>query len=154
MKSRRHIIITAVVLANLAGVPLFATSTKTDEAAIRALDVGWSHATEIKDMDKAISFYADDASVLPDHGPIVTGKAAIKAAWSQFMAMPGFSLRFTPNKIVISKSGDLAYDVGTFEMTLNDAQGKIVTTVGKYVVNWQKRGGDWKAVTDIFNDDK
>ena len=48
----------------------------------------------------------------------------------------------------------MAYEIGTFHSTLNDAQGKPAASVGKYVVNWGKRGGQWKVVADIFNDDK
>ena len=125
-----------------------------DEQAIRALDVAWSQAAGAKDLDKTVSFYADDASMLPANAPIANGRDAIRAAWSQFMAMPGFSISFAPNKIVIAKSGDMAYEIGTFHSTLNDAQGKPTASVGKYVVNWEKRGGQWKVVADIFNDDK
>jgi len=47
---------------------------------------------------------------------------------------------------------DVAYEIGTFHSTLNDAQGKPAASVGKYVMNWEKRGGQWKVVADIFND--
>ena len=36
-----------------------------DEAAIRSVDVAWSQAAETKDLGKLLSFYAQDASVLP-----------------------------------------------------------------------------------------
>jgi len=58
------------------------------------------------------------------------------------------------DEIIIAKAGDMAYEIGTYHLTLNDAQGKPAASVGKYVVNWQKRGGQWKVVADIFNADK
>ena len=125
-----------------------------DEQAIRALDTAWSQAAGARDLDKTVSFYADDASMLPANAPIASGKEAIHTAWSQLMALPGFSLSFAPSKIVIAKAGDMAYKIGTYHLTVNDAQGKPAASVGKYVVNWQKRGGQWKVVADIFNDDK
>jgi ketosteroid isomerase-like protein len=71
------------------------------------------------------------------------------------MSMPGFSLTFAPTKIEIAKAGDMAYDVGTAELKLNDASGNPTTTVGKYVVVWKKQPDkQWKAVADIFNTDK
>jgi uncharacterized protein (TIGR02246 family) len=138
---------------------LFASSiafanASADEQAIRALDTAWSHAAETKDLDKTVSFYADDASILPPNMPIATGTAAIRGVWSQFLSMPGFSITFVPSKVVIAKSGDMAYEIGTFHTTVNDAQGKAISSVGKFVVNWQKRNGQWKVVADIFNDDK
>jgi ketosteroid isomerase-like protein len=75
--------------------------------------------------------------------------------WAGLMGMPGFSLSFSPTKIDVAKSGDLAYDVGTFELKLNDANGSPTTMMGKYVVVWKKQAdGHWKAAADIFNPDK
>jgi len=144
----------ALAVLLLASSVTFANDASADEQTIRALDTAWSHAAETKDLDKTVSFYADDASILPPNMPIATGKNAIRAVWSQFMSMPGFSITFAPSKVVIAKSGDMAYEIGTFQTTVNDAQGKPTSSVGKFVVNWQKRGGQWKVVADIFNDDK
>ena len=154
MKLHKNFVVVLMLLAVLASIPALAKDASSNENAIRALDAAWSQAAGAKDLDKTVSFYADDASLLPANAPIATGKDAIRAAWSQFMALPGFSLSFTPNKIVVAKSGDMAYEIGTFQSTLNDAQGKPAASVGKYVVNWQKRSGQWKVVADIFNDDK
>jgi uncharacterized protein (TIGR02246 family) len=144
----------SMILALLGSTLAFAMDASADEQAIRALDVAWSHAAEVKDLDKTVSFYADDASILPPNMPIATGKDAIRAVWSQFLSAPGFSITFAPSKIVVSKSGDMAYEIGVFQSTANDAQGKPAASVGKFVVNWQKRAGQWKVVADIFNDDK
>lgn len=48
----------------------------------------------------------------------------------------------------------MAWEVGTFELKLNDAQGNLMTIPGKYVVTWKKLGGTWKVAVDIFNTDK
>jgi len=57
-----------VVLMFLTGtVPLgFAQIGKqsADESEIRKSDAAWSHAAESKELDKFVSFYADDASAL------------------------------------------------------------------------------------------
>ena len=154
MQPHKNFVRVLLVLAVLSSTLAFGKDASRDEQAIRALDAAWSQAAGAKDLDKTVSFYADDASMLPANAPIANGKDAIRAAWSQLMALPGFSLSFAPSKIVIAKAGDMAYEIGTFHFTLNDSQGKPATSVGKYVVNWQKRGGQWKVVADIFNDDK
>jgi uncharacterized protein (TIGR02246 family) len=142
-----------LLVVTLASSFTFAKDTSADEQAIRALDVAWSNAAQSKDLDKTVSYYADDASVLPPNMPIATGKDAIRAVWSQMLSGPG-SITFGPTKIVVSESRDLAYEIGTYQSTANDAQGKPATSTGKFVVAWQKRGGQWKVVADIFNDDK
>jgi ketosteroid isomerase-like protein len=53
----------------------------------------------------------------------------------------------------VAHSRDLAYEVGTFELTLDDAQGKPVKTPGKYVVVWKQTDGKWRVAADIFNTD-
>jgi ketosteroid isomerase-like protein len=71
------------------------------------------------------------------------------------MSKPGFKLSFAPTTIEVSKSGDMAYDIGTFELTMNDPQGNATMIPGKYVVVWKKQPNhNWKAIADIFNTDK
>ncbi len=139
------------------GAPAFAQDghRPPDEKTIRDADAVWSRAAGSKDLEQTVSFYSDDASVLPFNGPIATGKEQIRKAWSHLMSLSGFALHFAPSKIEVASGGDLAYEVGTFELTVNDAQGSPTITPGKYVVVWKKQPkGDWKAAADIFNTDK
>jgi len=126
-----------------------------DEQAIRKLDKDWSAAAQTKDVDKTVSFYSDDASALPFNAPIATGKDQIRQVCAHLTSLPGFALTFGPTKIEVAKSGDLAYDLGTFELKTNDAQGNVNTEVGKYVVVWKKQPDkQWKAIIDMFSTDK
>ena len=92
---------------------------------------------------------------MPFNGPIVNGKAKIQETWAGLMAKPGFALHFEPTRIVVAKSHDMAYDIGTFELTMNDDKGKPATMVGKFLVAWKKQPtGEWKVEADCFNTDK
>ncbi|MBS0377625.1 MAG: hypothetical protein JSS29_04000 [Proteobacteria bacterium] len=65
------------------------------------------------------------------------------------------ALHFEPKQIVVAQSCDMALDVGTFELTLNDAQGKPTVGVRRYLVAWAKqKNGQWKAAADCFNADQ
>ena len=44
---------------------------------------------------------------------------------------------------------DAAREIGTFSLKTKGQQAQDVS--GKYVVVWQKVGGDWKLATDIWN---
>jgi ketosteroid isomerase-like protein len=106
-------------------------------------------------LDKTVSFYAEDASYFPSGAPVVVGKDAIRKAWADFLAIPGMRLNTVTRRVDVARSGDLAYEVGSWEMTINDKDGKPVNSKGKYVVVWKKHaGGDWKAVVDIDNSDQ
>jgi ketosteroid isomerase-like protein len=127
---------------------------KTDEQNINDLDKEWSQAAQNKDAAKFASFYSDTGSAMPFNAPIATGRVHVGELWTALMGKAGFSLHFAPTRIEVAGSKDIAFDVGTFELKLNDAQGVPVTTPGKYVVVWKKqKGGDWKAEADIFNTD-
>jgi uncharacterized protein (TIGR02246 family) len=126
-----------------------------DEQAIRKLDKEWSAAAQSKDAGKMVAYYAEDGSAFPFNAPIATGHEQIQKLWAGLMSMPGFALSFAPTKIEVAKSGEMAYDVGTFELKHNDANGALTSTAGKYVVVWKKQADkQWKAVADIFNTDK
>jgi len=67
----------------------------------------------------------------------------------------GILTALAPTRIEVAASKDLAYDVGTFELKLNDDKGASMTIPGNYVVVWKKqKDGQWKAEADIFNTDK
>jgi uncharacterized protein (TIGR02246 family) len=131
-----------------------ADTRTADEAAIRAASQEWSNAASNRDLEKAISFYADDATYNPPGAPLAAGKDAIRKVWTNVMAIPGVNLRWASAKIEVARSGDLAYDTGAYTLTKNDASGKPVTTKGKYVVIWKKQAdGKWKVIEDIDNPD-
>jgi ketosteroid isomerase-like protein len=49
----------------------------------------------------------------------------------------------------VSVAGTMAYEVGDYQLTMNDKSGKPQTSKGKYVVIWGKQSdGSWKALVD------
>jgi uncharacterized protein (TIGR02246 family) len=148
-------LLSALFLAGIGAFFAQKSAGSTDEQAIRKLDQGWSAAAQSKDVSKFVAYYAEDGSAFPFNAPIATGKEQIQKLWAGLMSLPGFSLSFAPTKIEVAKSGEMAYDVGTVVLILNDTQGNPTTTAGKYVVVWKKQPDkQWKAVADIFNTDK
>ena len=103
-----------------------------------------------KDAAGIAALYAEDGAVMPPNAPISKGRAAIQQTWASMMQTPGFNLAITPEQIVVSSSGDMALDRGTYNLTVapNDT---TQTDTGKYVVVWRKIGSEWKAAADIFN---
>jgi uncharacterized protein (TIGR02246 family) len=120
-----------------------------DESTIRTIDADWVKAIAGKDAQQSASYYADSGSLLAPSAPLATGKDAIQKTWAGLMATPGFALSFAPTKIEVSRSGDLAYEIGNYELTTNDKKGKAQTVKAKYVVVWGKQpDGGWKALAD------
>lgn len=132
-----------------------ATPTNPDEKIVRAEAVAWFKAGTAKDAAAFASYYAPDARLFPPGGPLVSGKEQISAFWVGFFKQPGLVFHGGSTAVEVAKSGDMAYERGTFQLTVNDAAGRPATSVGKYVVVWRKQpDGKWKAYADIFNTDK
>jgi uncharacterized protein (TIGR02246 family) len=149
----------AVALAlMMAGCQQAPPEPKVDLAAeiakVKETDAAWLKAVQSKDAVAAASYYADTGQMLPANMAIVTGKDAIQKAWGEMIQMPGFALTWENTDTQVSAGGDMAYNIGKYEFTTNDAKGKPMTDKGKFVVVWKKTAdGNWKVVADIFNSD-
>jgi ketosteroid isomerase-like protein len=141
----------------LLSITIVGTATSTDtkiEQTLRDLDAQWSAAAGAKDLDKTVSFYSDDAIVMPPNASAARTKEAIRKLWQDLIASPGFVISWKATKIEVAKSGDLACLSGTYEFAMNDASGKPVNDHGKYVEVWERQAdGKWKCGTDIWNSD-
>jgi uncharacterized protein (TIGR02246 family) len=124
------------------------------EQAVRDQDAQWSKAAESRDVDKLVSFYADDAVVLPAHAAIATTKDSIRNIFQRLLSIPGVALSWKPTNVTVAGSGDLAYSTGTYEMSAPDDAGKPSIDRGKYAAVWKKQAnGSWKVALDIWNTD-
>ena len=124
------------------------------EKVIRDAETEFAKAVATRDVEKVVAFYAEDAVMLPPGKAVVAGKAAIRASWTETLGLPDLTLTWTPTKVEVAKSGDLAYDFGTNAMSHKAASGKVVNDHGKYATVWKKgEKGDWKAVLDMNNSD-
>jgi len=129
-------------------------ATTTDEAALRKLDDEWSKAAGSRDVDKTISYYSDDAVVMPPNIPTLTGKEPIRTLWKSMLGSPDFSGGWKASKVEVARSGDLAYVSGSYEFNEKDDSGKPITDKGKYLEVWKKQAdGSWKCVADMFSSD-
>jgi ketosteroid isomerase-like protein len=62
------------------------------------------------------------------------------------------SLTFESTKVTVAQAGDMAWDVGTYQLTTKDKPAKTSTEAGKYLEVWQKQvDGSWKVAVDIYN---
>ncbi len=124
-----------------------------DEAAVRDADAQWSKTAGSGDVDGTVSYYVDDASLLPPNAPIANGKQAIRAMWASLL-VPGTTISWDASKVEVARSGDLATVMGTYQDSMKDPQGNPVNDRGKFVEVWKKQAdGKWKVVADIFNSD-
>jgi ketosteroid isomerase-like protein len=131
-----------------------ADTRAADEATLRNLDAEWSKAAGAKDLEKTVSYYTDDALILPPNIPTIQGKQGARTMWQGMFSVPGFGGGWKATKVEVASSGDLGYVTGTYELSETDASGRPMVDKGKYLEVWKKQpDGSWKCVVDMFNTD-
>jgi ketosteroid isomerase-like protein len=146
-------LILTLALSLVAAAICSAADTKNIEQALRDLDAEWSKAAAAKDLDKTVSYYADDAIVLPPNAPGATTKEAVRNVWKDTFAIT-VNGSWKATQVAVDKSGNMGWVSGTFEWTTKDASGKEVNDRGKYLAVFKKQAdGKWKCVADMWNSD-
>jgi uncharacterized protein (TIGR02246 family) len=146
----------AVALTACSNAPVPPPDTRAADAqAVKDLEAAWTKDIASKDLEKSVSYFADDATGLYPGMATLNGKQAIKTAFAPFLSDHNFSYSAQETSVVASKGGDLVYSMGTYTMTTtNPKTKKPVTDKGKYLTVYQKQAdGSWKAVADTYNSD-
>ncbi len=113
----------------------------------------WSALAATGDLDSIMTYWAEDAVLLPPGGPALRGRAAIREYVEGSQQVPGFQIRWEPESVHVAESGDLAYMLERNVVTVNDSAGQPLTMHGKAVTVWRKdAGGTWRNVVDTWND--
>jgi uncharacterized protein (TIGR02246 family) len=123
-----------------------------EDQAIRAQVAVWNAAVAAYDEAAIGAVYAPDAALLPANMPRVSGTAAIEQFFG-VLEPAKVSLVATPTVVVVSASGDLAAEEGTWTWSNPNPDGTMAQDNGKYLVAWKKTNGTWLMQTDIWNSD-
>jgi ketosteroid isomerase-like protein len=143
------------------GVLLLAASCSTlpfDPAAesqkLLRRDAEWANAASAgKDVEKIVSYWSDDAIVIPQGQPVAEGKAAIRAFVTSSLQIPGFKIHWVSERVTFSPDGKLAYMHGKNTVTVPGPNGALVTLAGRGITIWRlEPDGQWRCVVDIWND--
>jgi uncharacterized protein (TIGR02246 family) len=128
-------------------------SPESHQMAVLAAERGWAAAAKERDLDRSLSYMADDAIIFPPAGAPVVGKAAIRDFMAEAFATPGFSVTWEPEKVVVADGGDLAYTHARSAYTVPGPDGTIQTVHAKGVAIWRRgTDGHWRCVVDIWNE--
>ena len=134
------------VIIGLCASPALAQS----KAEIQQLNDQWAAAFAKGDAAAVAAMYTEDAYVLPAGAAMVKGRSAIEALWREDMKQIGDPKITTLD--VKPLGGEAAREIGTATFKTKSQPPQEVTV--KYAVVWQKEGGTWKLLQDIWNMDK
>jgi len=117
-------------------------------------DAEWAvAASEGKDIEHILSFWTDDAIVMPHGFPSVIGKNELRQYIESSLLIPGFKISWTSTDVVFSPDGNLAYMFSQNTVMMNGADGIPVTNHGRAVTIWRRESHDnnWRCAVDIWN---
>ena len=141
----------SLVLIPACARPPFDASAESQKLLRR--DAEWSAAAAGKDVEKALSYFADDAVMMEPGEPAHEGKADIRKYVTGLLHTPGFSIRWVSEGPVFSPSGNMAYLRGANETTVPGPAGSVTTLHLRGVSIWRRElDGEWRCVADIGND--
>src|SRR5436305_14455643 len=93
-------LVLTLILGLVAAAVCLAGDTKAEQT-LRDADAAWSKAAESKDLDKTVSYYSDDATVLPPNAPVATTKEEIRKIWQDMFASPGLVISWKATKVEV-----------------------------------------------------
>ena len=134
------------VCFGLIATPVLAQS----KIEIQQLNDQWSAAFNKGDAAAVAAMYAQDAYMLPAGAPMVKGRAAIEGFVKQITQQLGDFKLTTLDVKPLGPAAALEIGTATFKTKGQPPQNGAV----KYAVVWQKEGGSWKLLQDIWNMDK
>ncbi len=117
-----------------------------EEQTIRDLTRRWNEALRNQDAETIASLFADDAVALYG-GQKLEGRDAIRRDSEEFFSRPNVTGSFEVEEIVISESGDLAYEVGTYSGGFDGSEGRVEEK-GRYLTVWKKTPDGWRVAVD------
>ncbi len=147
--------LTALVLFTINSCAENPIDQKAEADKLMQLSTEWSQSVKDKNVEKMLSYWADDAILMSPNEASVIGKDALRGMVERSMKIPGFEISWKPQEAYVSKSGDLGYVLIKNYMTMPiDTLGNTRTVFNKGVEIWKKQSdGSWKNIIDISNSD-
>ena len=100
------------------------------------------------DLDATVGLFADDAQILPQHGPAIRGREEIQAYFRDSMTP---KVAYDTDTEMTLVRGDLGIEQGRYRVR-NVRRGSDVEE-GKYLHVWRRVHNDWKLYRIIYNTD-
>ena len=96
---------------------------QADDRAIRGLEQRWREALTAKDSAAIGRFYTESGYYLPQGSDGYEGPEPVGARWLSELR-GGLKLERAPKRIEIADAGDMAYEVGTYEVSWEEPKNR------------------------------
>ena len=146
------VLLLALVLAvtTFAGQAMEGTDIAQVRKAIEAGNLKFGEAVRQGNGAAIAALYTDDATLMQPNSEMIKGKPGIEAFWKGGLGMGIKDAVLTTVEVL--GMGDLAWEIGKYNLKIQPAGQAGLEDNGKYVVIWKKQAdGSWKLHVDIWN---
>ena len=124
-----------------------AVDLAAEAQAVRDRSAAWLQMAQAKDISGLVNdIYTANAVSMFD-GEVRKGSAVIRASEETRLAPPDQTFSWSATDVQVAKSGDLAYELGSFWFD-TDGAGEQPVISGEYVVVWTKADGTWRVAVE------
>lgn len=128
-----------------------AVDTKAESESLMQASREWSKAATSRDVEKSLSYWADNAVLISAGEPVISGKQEIRKMIERSFQNPDFRISWEPKTAEVSESGDMGYLIEETTMAMKDSTGNPMTLHFNAVTIWKKQAdGSWKNVVDVL----
>jgi len=123
--------------------------SQADAAAIVSLDSAWMRNVVAKNVDSVMTYYTPDAVSYGFGSAPASGTDQLRALYTEFVKATITEPKIISNTVKFSDDGMMAYDHGTYSMTVAPPGGKPANQTGAYLNVWRRVDGQWKLVAEM-----
>ena len=118
------------------------------ESLPKSVVQSFEQAFNADDLDAAVALFDDDAQILPERGPAISGREGI-AAFLKDQMTPVVSFNTEADMSLVRN--DIAIEQGHYRV--RDVRRGSDVEEGKYMHVWRNRGQGWKLYRVMYNTD-
>jgi len=120
---------------------------EAEAQAVRDRSAAWLQMAHAKDVSGLVNDIYTASAVSMFDGDIRKGSAEIQASEQARLAAPDQTFSWSATDIQVARSGELAYELGSFWFD-TDGAGAQPTISGEYVAVWTKADGTWRVAVE------
>ena len=124
-----------------------AVDLAAEAQAVRGRSAAWLQMAQAKDISGLVNAIYTANAVSMFDGDVRKGSAVIRASEEIRLAPPDQTFSWSATDVQVAKSGDLAYELGSFWFDTDGAGAQPVIS-GEYVVVWTKADGTWRVAVE------
>lgn len=99
------------------------------------------------DVETIVASYSDDAIISFPFEPQIRDRDRLRESFSEFLALPGLEIDWSPDRIEVAESGDMAYEAGRANYSW-EMQGDRVEVEAAYTLVYRRIDGQWRGVAE------